>query len=313
VRRALILGWRLHRAELLAVALAGAALAVIWLKTAADLALVHESCRTIGPDVAPCGGLPEMGMYYTEASQTAVAMFGSMAAALPFVAGVVLGVPMASRELEHRTIHLAWPLAGSRLRWLAVRMLPLAGLGALVILPAALAGEVLTRSFYPLTDSGANFEQYGMRGPLLVLRFVPALLLGALAGMLVGRQLPALLVAGVLVAGLGMGLSVLRPFGAEPVEQPAFGEPGHSVGALYVGVVYRDGDGKVLREEEAWPLMAGTDGEDFDESQLPTETFLVIPPNRYSEVVAREAVLISAASLGFAGVLIGALRRSRGP
>jgi hypothetical protein len=312
MRRAFVLAWRLHRVELVAVVLAAGVIAVIWLRTAADLALVHEQCRPIAPEVAPCGGLPEMGMYYTEASQTAVAMFGSMAAALPFVAGVVLGVPMAARELEHRTLHLAWPLARSRLRWLVLRLAPVAGLGVLVLLPAAMAGEVLTRSFYPPTDPGANFEQYGIRGPLIVLRFLPAVLLGALVGLLVGRQLPALLLAGALAAGLGAGLSVLRPFGAEPVEQPAFGEPGRSVGSLYVDVVYRGTDGRVLPEEEAWALMAGSEGEDFDESQLPTETFLVIPPSRYPEVIARESMLIGGATVALGAVLVGALRRSRG-
>ncbi len=312
MRRALVLGWRLHRPEIVAVAFAALAIAVVWLKTAVDLGVVHQQCRSIGPDVAPCGGLSEMGMYYTEASQTAVSMFGAMAAALPFVAGVVLGVPMASRELEHRTIHLAWPLARSRTRWLVLRLLPVAWLGVLVLLPAAMAGEVLTRSFYPLTDPGANFEQYGIRGPLIVLRFLPALLLGALVGLLVGRQLPALLVAAALAAGFGAGLSVLRPFGAEPVEQPAFGEPGRAVGSLYVDVVYRDADGHVMREEDAWELLAGTDGEEFDETHLPTESFLVIPPNRYSEVIAREAVLIGFASLALSGMLAVALSRRRG-
>lgn len=311
MRRALLLAWRLHRAELVAATVASVAISVVWIWAAGELDLVRRECAVIGPEVAPCGGLAEAGMFYTDVSQNVVPMVGGLAAMLPFAAGVVLGVPIASRELEHRTAHLAWPMARSRLRWLALRLVPVAVLGVLALLPAAMAGEVLTRSFYPLTDPGANFEQYGIRGPLIVLRFVPALVLGALVGLVVGRQLPALLVAAALAVGLGAGLSVLRPFGAVPVEQAAFGEPDRSVGSLYVDVVYRDADGNLLRDEEAWKLMAGIDGEVLDEGGLPLERFLVIPPSRYPEVVAREAVLIGAVSAALAGGLVVVTRRRR--
>ena len=310
LRRAVLLAWRLHRPELVAISLAALAISVIWLKTAVDLDAVREECRFIGTDVAPCGGLAEAGMLYTEASQTPVVMFGALAAALPFVAGVILGVPLASRELEHRTAHLAWPLARSRVRWLALRLVPVAGLGLLMLIPAAMAGEVLTRSFYPLTEPASNFEHYGIRGPLLLLRFIPAVLLGALVGMFIGRQLPALLVAGVLVAGLGAGLSVLRPFGAVPIERAPAERPMDSLGSMYVGVVYRDADGTVMAEEEAWALMAGSE-EEPDRSQLPRETFLVIPSERMQEVIAREAGVIGLASGGLLGLLVATIRRRR--
>jgi hypothetical protein len=310
VRRAVLLAWRLHRAELVAVSAASLAISIIWLKTAADLDAVRAQCAIIGPAVAPCGGLREAGMLYTEASQSVALMFGPMAAALPFVAGVVLGVPLAARELEHRTLHLAWPLARSRVRWLALHTLPVVALGGLVLIPAALAGEVLTRSFYPMTDPAANFEHYGIRGPLLLLRFIPAMLVGALVGLTIGRQLPALLVAGILVAGLGAGLSVLRPFGAQPIERAPAERPMDSLGSMYVGVVYRDADGNVMAAEDAWALMAGTE-EEPDRSQLPHETFLVIPGERLSEVVAREACVIGLSSAGLVAMLIALARRRR--
>jgi hypothetical protein len=250
-------------------------------------------------------------MYFTDASQSVMLMVGPFAAALPFVAGVLLGVPLASRELEHRTLHLAWPLARSRGRWLALRLGPVVGIGLLLLVPAALAGEVLTRSFYPLTDPAANFEQYGIRGPILLLRFVPAVLLAALVGTLVGRQLPALLVAGLLMAALGAGMSWARPFGAVPIERaPAVSGTG-SPRSMYVGVVYRDAEGNVLAEEEAWARMAGTEDAEPDASRLPRETFLVIPGERLPEVLAREAAVIGAASGALVVCLVAAARRRR--
>jgi hypothetical protein len=311
MRRAVILAWRLQRAELVAVTLASAAIALAWLKVAADLAAVHGHCQSIGPQVAPCGGLPEAGQYFTDASQILMPTVGPMAGALPFVAGLVLGVPMASRELEHRTAHLAWPLAGSRVRWLGLRLVPLALLGLLALAPAAFAGEVMTRSFYPLTDPGANFEHYGIRGPLLVARFVPALLLGAAVGLLVGRQLPALLVAGALVAGLGAGLSVLRPFGATPVERPIGTVEGPiRVGNLYVGILYRDAQGNRIPDARAWELLGGMEKQ-VDRADLPRELVLVVDRERYPEVLAREAALLAGVTVLLGAALAWGVRSRR--
>jgi hypothetical protein len=286
------------------------AIALAWLGIAANLAETHRQCLAIGTHVAPCGGPAEVGQYLTEAARNAQ-MVAPFAAALPFLAGLVLGVPIASRELEHRTAHLAWPLAGSRLRWLALRLLPVALLGLLALAPAALAGEVMTRHFYPLTDPGANFEHYGIRGPLLVARFLPALLLGAAVGLMVGRQLPALLVAGALVAGMGAGFSVLRPFGATPVERPSrFLEEPVGVGNLYVGIVYRDLAGNMIPEERAWELL-GVPEDQVDPDVLPRETFLVILGQRYPEVLAREAGVVGLGSLLLGAGLVMAVRQRR--
>jgi len=310
MRRAFTLAWRLHRAELAAVVAASTAIALAVLGAAADLAETHRQCLAIGARVAPCGGPAEVGQYFTDASQRAQIVY-PFAAALPFVAGLVVGVPLASRELEHRTAHLAWSMSRTRLRWLGLRFLPLVLLGLLALAPAALAGEVLTRHYYPLTDPAANFEQYGIRGPILLARFVPAVLIGATVGMAVGRQLPALLVAGALVAGMGAGLSVLRPFGAVPVEQPSrFLDDPVQVGNQYLGIVYRDSDGTLMPEEQAWELL-GVPEDQVDPDILPRETFLVILGERYHEILLREAGLIGLGSLMLGTGLARVVRRRR--
>lgn len=310
MRRALALTWRLHRVELAAVVVASTSIALALLGAAADLAETHRECLANTTLVAPCGGLAQAGQYFTDASQSAQMVF-SFAAALPFAAGLVLAVPLASRELEHRTAHLAWPMSPSRLRWLGLRLLPLALLGLLALTPAALAGEVLTRHYYPLTDPAANFEQYGIRGPVLLARFVPALLMGATVGMVAGRQLPALLVAGVLVAGMAAGLSILRPFGAVPVERPSrFLEEPAQVGNQYLGIVYRDSAGKLMPEERAWELL-GVPEDEVDPEVLPRETFLVILGERYHEILLREAGLIALVSVMLGTGLVWVTTRRR--
>lgn len=300
MRRAFVLAWRLHRAELAAVVAASTGIALALLGSAGELAETHRQCLATGTRVAPCGGPAEVGQYFTPASQNAQMVF-PFATALPFLSGLVLGVPLASRELEQRTAHLAWPMARSRLRWLGLRLLPLTLFGLLALIPAALAGEVLTRHYYPLTDPAANLEQYGIRGPILLARFVPALLVGAMVGLAIGRQLPALLVAGAVVAGMGAGLSVLRPFGAVPVERPSrFLEEPVQVGNQYLGIVYRDAAGNLMPEEQAWELL-GVPEDQVDPTAMPRETFLVILGERYHEILLREAGVI-----GLGSVLVGA-------
>ncbi|MEA2650709.1 MAG: hypothetical protein QOI85_430, partial [Chloroflexota bacterium] len=42
---------------------------------------------------------------------------------------LVLGVPVLTREIEQKTAMIAWPLAGSRLKWLAWRVVPVLVVG----------------------------------------------------------------------------------------------------------------------------------------------------------------------------------------
>lgn len=312
VRRAFLLSWRLQRSELVAVALAAVGLAAASLKVAGDLAALVEGCRVSGPDVAPCGGIAELGMVYSHDSQGLIAMVGPLMAALPFAAGVVLGAPALARELEHRTAHLAWGLAPSRAMWLATRLVPIGLLGAALLAVPAMAGEVLVRSLYPVIDPAANFELYGVRGPVLVLRFLPALVAGALVGAVVGRQLPALLVAGALVAGIGAGVSVLRPHLVEAVEQPEVRRPIDTVGSLFAEVRYRDRDGSWIPNEEAWARMAWSgEGGEPDWRDLPREVIFSIPGTRYPDVVVRESALLLVGGGVLGGLLLVAVQRRR--
>lgn len=43
---------------------------------------------------------------------------------IPFVAGIILGSVLVSRELESRTAQLGWSLSGARRRWLVERIVP---------------------------------------------------------------------------------------------------------------------------------------------------------------------------------------------
>jgi hypothetical protein len=130
---------------------------------------------------------------------------------LPLVAGVLVGAPLVASELETRTATIAWSLGGSRRRWLLVRLAIVGvGLAALLALPAIAANALVAERPDQYDMATATMVDYGLRGPLVVVRGLASFSIGVLAGLLFGRLLPAVLVAAatILVIGLvGMPLT----------------------------------------------------------------------------------------------------------
>ncbi len=312
MRSAFVLAWRMHRWELGAVAVAAVVLSAIALSIAADLDRLAAACRAATELFPPCGSLRDAGLVYHTESQMMMYLVRDGMGVLPFAAGVVLGAPLIARELEHGTALLSWPLARSRARWLWIRFLPLVLLGLGLMAIPAMAGEVLERALHPVIDAGASFEAYGMRGPLLALRFLPAVAAAALVGALLGRQLPAVLVASVVAAAMAFGLGLTPPLWLQPEEQPEVFQPIESLGSLYVTVRYRDRDGFWISDEEAYARMSWNgEGEEPDPTQMPQEVIFVIPRERYPEVVLRESAALVGAGLALSGLLLLTVRRRR--
>jgi hypothetical protein len=311
--RSFPLAWRLQRWEILSVAVAAIGLTVLALLRAFRYDELVAGCRAAIEVVAPCGGLHESGTIYDIQDQTTVYLVRQGLAILPFVAGVVLGAPLLARELEHGTAQMAWPLARSRPRWLAIRLVPTAIIGAILLVPPALAGEILIRSQFPVLSPWGNFEGYGERGLLMVLRFELVLVAGALVGGWLGRQLPAVLVVGLFAGGIGAAVTFVQPYWVEPVAQETeVIQPIDSLGDQYVGVRYRV-DGQWITDEEAYALMRWDGlGEEPDPSQIgPEQVTYMIRGERYPQVVARESLALVAGGVGLCGVLLLLVRRRR--
>lgn len=190
----LILSFRLHRWEVLASA-AGVALltaAMLWFSwQLRTLAGSDPGC--IDP-TAYAPGCTQLAQHFYELSSKAE-WLSYFSWGAPFGMGLVLGVPLVSRELEHRTAAIAWTLSRSRAWWLARRV----GFPALVLvvllLVLALASRVLAAARMPNLHLDRDFAWYGRRDGLIVVRGLAALGIGVLVGALVGRVLPALLLA----------------------------------------------------------------------------------------------------------------------
>jgi hypothetical protein len=308
---ALLLSWRLHRWSLVALVVAAVAVTVVGMLTARRLAELYAECLAARVVVVgPCGALPEMGSIDDPATTGRAFATISALAVLPFAAGVVLGAPLLAREMEHGTAQLAWPLARSRARWLALSLMPLAAIGAVALLAPALAGEAVIRGIFPALEPGANFEGYGARGPVLVLRFVLALTVSALIGLWLRRQLPALLVAAVVAGAIGLGLMQAERLWVEPEQRPGSEmELGYGfTGQLLIDQRYRYGDGEWLSEEEIDAVFSRVD---IPLEDLPDEVFFLIPRERYPDVVLRESLALVAGTALLAGVLVVSVQRRR--
>lgn len=125
---------------------------------------------------------------------------------LPLVAAVFLAGPLVSQEVETTTATLSWTLARSRQAWYLPRMVlvMLACVGAATVLGLLVdwSMSVLRPSFVPF---GSLTEVYA-RGLLVPSRVALVAASCLLAGAVLGRQVPGLVLGIAGAALLGMGL-----------------------------------------------------------------------------------------------------------
>lgn len=300
---------RLHRFEVLAVVGGSFLLAALAADAARSLDRLAPPLSCFRGDAAAevCQAT-EWGIVRADSERIMAAM-----AVLPFVAGALLGVPLVGREIDHGTAPLAWSLAGSRLRWFAPRLLVVATVLAVALSAAALAAEALSRaSNFWLDPETTTFVDYGIRGPLVVLRGLAAFSIAILAGAALGRVLPALVATAVACVVLYQVAATAQwswlPEPERMVERP------DRWALEYEFIGYADASGSFLTAEaaaarapmspeeesfEAWftaaydPVIVGTDGE------------------RLRQVASREAAGLGALALVLIGGSAVVVRRRR--
>lgn len=252
--------FRTYRFESVAIAAAASFLAIAALYVAAQLngAAVETGCiqqwfAAVDPFEVTAACEQSMQTFGAINEGQAGKVMAGMAL-LPFVAGLLLGVPLVAREVEQRTATLAWSLQSSRRRWFVKRAIIAAtALAAVLAVPAA-AAEFLEPARQPWLDPATTaFRDYGLRGPLIVFRGLAALSLGLLVGAVIGRVLPALIVgvvgAIVLVWILLAAQWALLP---EPEMLPASATEAGGRDGLQTGEgpEFRDRAGNVVTWEE---------------------------------------------------------------
>ncbi|HET6744703.1 MAG TPA: hypothetical protein VFH90_02510 [Candidatus Limnocylindria bacterium] len=320
----LVLSFRLHRWEVLASLVGTAVLAAVMLWLASQLRFLAAS-EPGCPDPASYvgGGCEQFAQRFSNLGdwgrQLLLVSWGT-----PFGMGLVLGVPLVSREVEHRTAGIAWTLSRSRGWWLARRVAFLALV--LIVLLAALAtvSEILAAAVLPTLQLDSDFTWHGRRGWLIVARGLAALGIGVLIGAIVGRLLPAMLTAAFVsvLVFVGFSLGMDRWLEADAVLVPAMnGNAASEVGELSLGWRIELLNGQVITPDELY----GRDGnvnvnEDMDgrlynspdgtlrpENIIGWSRELLVPGRLYRQVVLRESAVATGLGLllllGAAGVV----------
>jgi hypothetical protein len=230
---------------------------------------------------------------------------------LSFAAGLFLGVPVVARELERGTARLAWSLAPSRMRWFVARMLPILVVLAVLTYVAGIAAERYVTATSRETDLGNSFTNFGFRGLLIASRAVFVFAVGVAVGSIIGRALPAVILAAVIATiGLAGGERVHQMIlASEAVAIPM--DPNNnnpSPSDLYIDQKFVLPDGTLVD----YGYFGGADP--YDQNGMPKYpvVMLVVPGERYRFVETREALALAGGSL-VALVLAGFVVSRRRP
>ena len=295
--------WSIGFAAFVCLALAAAAL---WLVS--DMRAVLEACGAPGEPKA-CQVIYAFQDTHGQAVQLIQTGIGLAMFGIP----LVLGVPILTSEIEHKTAMLAWALTGSRLKWLAWRTIPVLVVAVALTGVMALAADLLAQAYFPRSNVG--FEGHGMRGISLVTRatfvFAAAVLLGAV----LGRLLPALLIGIGLSVALSVSLGAALPHWAPSTELTGGETEIFGPGPLRTGAGYRLADGRLISAQEGeilvQQLYEQNGGEEPDHALLPQQVMYGISAQRYGEVLIRESAAILGAALLAGALAIVVVQRRR--
>ena len=204
-RRMAWVTWRQHRMALAGVAVFLGAVAVCLWKVGLGLHHAYAAAAACRPATSPA--CDELQTRFN--AMDAFLANGYVLQTVPALIGAFVGAPVLARELETGTFRYAWTQGFGRWRWTLAKLIPL----AIVVAAAAGALGVLLAWYYQpyfATGNPALFlPQVSPLANLFVLRGVAfaawtlaAFAIGALAGMLIRRVVPAIAAALAAYTGL---------------------------------------------------------------------------------------------------------------
>ncbi|MGH2445397.1 MAG: hypothetical protein ACRDGD_05085 [Candidatus Limnocylindria bacterium] len=306
------LAWKMQRWELIffigGCLLLSAAMAIVaWqLDASRDtvIACFEQPAETLS---ASCRSAIEWG----NTLAGAIGILGAVATVAPFAAGIFLGAPLLSREIEHRTAPMAWSLSPSRRSWLAWRTVPLL---VLLLLALLLLGQASAFLLETAEEGELGFRQFGMFGPILAARGLGVFGVGLLVGLAVGRVLPALLVTALATAAIVGGMSIGRDLlmREEAVWVP-MGDQSEVVHMVFDSGFRSDATGEVITWEQAFNQYPDSFDEMTGEGGPPgmTSVWKVVPPDAFGLYVAREIGVLAVVFVVVGVATVGAVRVRR--
>lgn len=214
---------RQFRAQTWMAAAALAAIAITFLATRPSLTHMYDASGIAACQASDCGRLAASFIDQVRADTAYPVLYAAGVIVMylvPAIIGMFWGAPLITRELEDGTWRLAWTQSVTRTRWLAVK-LGLLGLAAMAM--TGLFSLIITWWASPLDQAA------GLGSPILSNRISPGLFaghgivpigyaafafaLGATAGALIGRTVPAMAVTIVIFAAVQLIMpNFVRPY-----------------------------------------------------------------------------------------------------
>ncbi|MER7485172.1 ABC transporter permease [Streptomyces sp. NPDC126497] len=249
--------WRQHRAAflLLLAAAAVATAGLAWLARDANSAVAAVGGAKASP-VAEAA----LDSAYQRLGLAGMALTG-----LPVIIGVFIGAPLFAGDLESGTAKFVGVQSYGRWNWVATKL----GMAAVFAVVAALSSGIAMKALWtPLVNHSAvnaDFTSAGgfdTTGPVAVTLAVLGLLIGAAAGLLMRRTLPAMVLTFVTLLAVKTLFSQLRMTFATTVTKTTaggrFGDddyPAVPANALSIDTSYITRDGSL----RGWGTCADAD------------------------------------------------------
>jgi hypothetical protein len=210
--------WRQHRFTLAGVAAllaaAGAYLLILGVPMHAAFAAV-SGCHPARAQVCQQAAGEFLNTY---APGTGVTL--GLLQVIPVLIGAFAGAPVLAREFETGTFRFAWTQGFGRARWTIAKLVPLA---VAVTLAAGAFSFLVSWYIQPILGAGDSNgplspSLFDLLGVALAAWTLVAFAMGALAGVVIRRVLPAIVATIAVWAGLAFGTGlVLRPHYATQV------------------------------------------------------------------------------------------------
>jgi hypothetical protein len=318
--RAIRLAYRMQRFELrlllgAVLLVAVAALAIAWqTRVVRDEQL---ACYRDAPTAAegsldsPCSAQDSSLLLLEQAA----AFVKAGVVGTPILLGLFLGVPLVAREVESRTAQLAWTLSRSRRRWLLQRAVPVLGAVVVACAAAGIAGDLLVHAAPWVEGTDPGFSDWWARGPQVAVRGVAVAAIGLVVGAFIGRQLPALLLAGMGTLALFVAATLMVDGWMEAAAEPVVVGPEQIVsGKIYGSALRDDATGEVISYEQAYESFGESFGEEIDEFGNPlgySQVYFMVPSRRYGEFVLYESAifgLVALAGIGMSAQIVASRR-----
>ena len=209
------LTWRQFRAQTIVAAAALAITAVLLGLTGMHLAHLYDTSGVAGCAAGHnCGPASTTFLNVVNASlgNHLPLLFGTALIVVPAILGIFWGAPLVTRELEAGTQRLVWTQSVSRTTWLAIK---LAVIGAATIATAGVFSLLVTWAAGPIDKVNLNRLQpsvFSERGIAPIGYAAFAVALGAAAGMLIRRTVPAMAVTLAIFTAVQFAIRALQRY-----------------------------------------------------------------------------------------------------